>query len=68
MTRKKRVSVVEEPAILARLRRVEQWRRARLQRLLGQSPRAREQAIRAGRLYLEVSTRCMAAERGLIKL
>ena len=51
-----------------RLRRVEDWRRARLQRLLAMSGTDRdpEKAIRAGRLYLEVGTRRMALERGVI--
>lgn len=58
--------IVEERSVLIRLRRVEAWRRVRLQRLLADPHREHEQAIRAGRRYLEVSTRRMAIERGVI--
>ncbi|UFX45218.1 hypothetical protein HAP47_0000295 [Bradyrhizobium sp. 41S5] len=59
---------VEPPLMVLRLRRVEDWRRARLQRLLADlSVRDREKRIRAARLYLEVGARRMALERGLIK-
>ncbi|GEC54802.1 hypothetical protein BEL01nite_38450 [Bradyrhizobium elkanii] len=50
--------------MLSRLRRVEEWRRARFRQLLDGPDR--ESAIRAARLYLEVGARRMAAERGLV--
>jgi hypothetical protein len=61
---RERVHRVERRSILSRLRRVEGWRRARFQRLLDGPDR--EAAIKAARLYLEVGTRRMAAERGMI--
>lgn len=50
--------------MLRRLRRVEDWRRARFQRLL-EGP-DREAAIKAARLYLAVGARRMAVERRVI--
>jgi hypothetical protein len=54
---------------LARLRIVEMWRRGRFERLLATLPnnRTRAQAIKAARLYLAVSTRIEAIERGVIE-
>ena len=54
----------ERAPMLRRLRRVEDWRRARFQRLLEGPDRGG--AIKAARLYLEVGTRRMALERGVI--
>ncbi|KRQ95441.1 hypothetical protein [Bradyrhizobium valentinum] len=55
--------------LAARLSRVEDWRRARLQRLLTElsDDPDRRKAIRAARLYLEAGIRRQAIERGLIK-
>jgi hypothetical protein len=50
--------------MLRRLRRIEDWRRARFQRLLEGPDRAA--AIKAARLYLAVGARRMAVERGVI--
>ncbi|MBR1160249.1 hypothetical protein JQ569_13830 [Bradyrhizobium elkanii] len=49
-----------------RLRRVEAWRRTRLGQLLAAPEINRAKRIHAARLYLEVVTRRMAAERGLL--
>ncbi len=57
---------IEPPSTVLRLRRVEAWRRARLERLLSTSNPDRTKRIRAARLYLEVGARRMAAERGII--
>lgn len=57
---------IEPPSTVLRLRRVEEWRRARLNRLLATSEIDRAKRVRAARLYLEVGVRRMAAERGLI--
>ncbi|GEC58250.1 hypothetical protein BEL01nite_72930 [Bradyrhizobium elkanii] len=51
---------------MLRLRRVEAWRRVRLERLLSKSDPDRTKRIRAARLYLKAGARRMAAERGII--
>ncbi|MGY3441124.1 hypothetical protein [Bradyrhizobium sp. USDA 4473] len=60
------------PAILPRLRRVQAWRRARLQRLLSdpniaQNDPERCRSIKAAQHYTAVSMRAEAILRGLIK-
>jgi len=60
-----------EPAILSRLRRVQAWRRARLQRLLSdpditKNDPKRRKSIKAAQHYTAVSARAEALLRGLI--
>lgn len=54
----------ERAQVLRRLRRIEEWRRTRFQRLVEGADR--DMAIKAGRLYLGVGARRMAVERGVI--
>ncbi|MHC6154807.1 hypothetical protein ACVSQB_23800 [Bradyrhizobium elkanii] len=61
----------EEQPLLARLRRVQAWRRARLQRLINDpninvNDPDRRHAIRAAKRYSEVATRAKAIRMGLI--
>ena len=51
--------------IVDRLRRVEAWRRARLDQLFATLEIDKAKRIRAARLYLEVHVRRQATERGL---
>lgn len=61
----------DEKPLLARLRRVQAWRRARLQRLINDpdidvNDSNRGHAIMAAKRYTEVTTRAMAIRMGLI--
>ncbi|MGY4230029.1 hypothetical protein ACVMIH_007390 [Bradyrhizobium sp. USDA 4503] len=72
MTSEKRAGVFKErPPILPRLRRVQAWRRARLQRLLADPDIAKNdprrlKSIKAAKHYMAVSARAEAILRGLI--
>lgn len=70
-SRLERVERVERSAILRRLRRVQAWRRARLQRLLADPDIAkndpeRRKSIKAAQHYTAVSMRAKAIQIGLI--
>jgi hypothetical protein len=62
-------ALAAERTTLRRLRAIETWRRRRFERLLATLPnnRTRAQAIKAARLYLAVSMRIEAIERGVIE-
>ncbi len=66
MTREMLISVEGRPAMLSRLKRIEEWRWTRLQRLLADPARDDERAIRAARHFREVGARRVAVERGVI--
>ncbi|UFX46134.1 hypothetical protein HAP47_0005330 [Bradyrhizobium sp. 41S5] len=62
----------DEQPLLARLRRVQAWRRARLQRLMNDpdieaNDPDRRRAIKAAQRYTEVATRARAIRMGLIE-
>ncbi len=72
MTREKRTSIEERPSVLSRLRRVQAWRRKRLQRRLAdpnivENDPGRYRSIKAARHYTAVSMRAEAVLRGLIE-
>ncbi|WP_375779349.1 hypothetical protein ACE103_10545 [Bradyrhizobium sp. ma5] len=72
MTREKRISIEERPSVLARLRRVQAWRRKRLQRLLAdpniaENDPGQYRSIKAAQHYTAVSMRAEAILRGLIE-
>lgn len=72
LTIEKRISVEEQSAILPRLRRVQAWRRKRLQRLLSdpniaQNDPGRYRSIKAAQHYMAVSMRAKAILMGLIE-
>ncbi|QOZ23992.1 hypothetical protein [Bradyrhizobium sp. CCBAU 51753] len=61
----------DEKPLLARLRKVQAWRRARLQRLITDpdietNDPDRRHAIKAAKRYTEVATRARAIRMGLI--
>ncbi|UPU01504.1 hypothetical protein J4G48_0048525 (plasmid) [Bradyrhizobium barranii subsp. apii] len=66
-----RIDTVARPAILPCLRRVQAWRRARLQRLLSdpniaQNDPGRLKSIKAAQHYMAVSVRAKAILTGII--
>ncbi|WP_342709909.1 hypothetical protein AAFG13_36675 [Bradyrhizobium sp. B124] len=59
--------IAAQPAILPRLRRVQAWRRARLQRLLADPEIDHSKRIKAAQHYTAVAMRADAILRGLIE-